>query len=33
MRGVTELVAKRVYVKKVAALCSSTTLGYRLSWV
>ncbi len=33
MRGVTELVTKRVYVRKVAALCSSTTLGYRLSWV
>jgi hypothetical protein len=33
MRGVTELVAKRVYVQRVAALCSSSTLGYRLSWV
>ena len=33
MRGVTELVAQRVYVQRVPALCSSSTLGYRLSWV
>jgi len=32
MRGVTELVAKRVYVQRVANLSSDTTLAYRLSW-
>lgn len=33
LRGVTELVARRVYVKRLTPLCSATTLGYRLSWV
>jgi hypothetical protein len=33
MRGVTELVAKRVYVNRVARVCTSTSLGYNLSWV
>jgi hypothetical protein len=32
MRGVTELVAKRVYVQLVPKLSSETTLTYRLSW-
>jgi hypothetical protein len=33
MRGVTELVAKRVYVQRVPKLSSETTLTYRVSWV
>jgi hypothetical protein len=32
MRGVTELVAKRVYVQLVPKMSSETTLTYRLSW-
>jgi hypothetical protein len=32
VRGVTELVCKRVYVVPLTKHCSDTTLGYRLSW-
>jgi hypothetical protein len=32
LRGIAELVCKRVYVQQVADKCSATTLAYRLSW-
>lgn len=32
VRGVTELVCKRVYVTNLATHCTESTLGYRLSW-
>lgn len=33
VRGVTELVARRVYVNRVEAACTPTSLVYTLSWV